>query len=409
MARTISADALDVIGAGASYTTTVTVTAPGEDPVDFEVEPGWSVKENAATAGTRLSVSSLKLLRSDSVDDVFEYAGKPGAVYDLSIGINLGSAVEQIQVFHGYGDEGESVRNSLGTGAALSDPWAWFDEVAFVKPFKAGIATRANLIEQIVTEVIDGLTVVTTADGSSICQTGVYTNTRGQAVQQLADDGLLSVGFNAGGDFIIKGRRDLDKNLTPDWHFRTGETIEFPTILLPGVYPEVYPEVYPYELSDAKATPPTPPATIIAGTLARTRPWREALVNRVTVVPGGDWQTWTAQTARLADENDPRFEDRVGVREITITSNTIGTAYYAFLLAKAELTRRLRVTAERVKFDVLLNPAVEADDVCFVSALPTLDDSGWNGTYIITSVTHAPSAGKTSIEAVSASAYNLGT
>ena len=62
MARAISADALDVIGAGATYSTTLTVTAPGAEPVDVEHVPGWSVEEKSANSGTRLSVSSVTLL-----------------------------------------------------------------------------------------------------------------------------------------------------------------------------------------------------------------------------------------------------------------------------------------------------------------------------------------------------------
>ncbi len=386
MVRAVSADALDVIGTGANYSTILTVTAPGEDPVDVEHAPGWSVSESNVLSGTRLGISSVTLLPADNIDDLFAFAGSPGAVYDLSIGVNLGSTIELIKVFHGYAAEGSARRNSLGVTVALSDPWAWFDGAAFTTALATGIATRASLIEDIVVEVIDGLTVVTTADGSTICQSGVYTNSRGEAVAQLADDGMLSVGFNALGDLVIKARRDLETNLTPDWHFRTDQDAG---LNVPAA--------------------PTAPATIIAGTLERTRPWGASLVNRVTVKPGGDWQLWKAQTARLADETDPRYEDAIGVRELVITSNTMGNAYDAWRLAKAELTRRLRITDERVKLDVVLNPAVEADDVIYVSALPTLDDAGWNGTYILTSVTHSPSEGKTSLEAVSANGYTLGT
>src|SRR5690349_20767959 len=99
MARAISADALDVIGAGATYSTTLTVTAPGAEPVDVEHVPGWSVEEKAANSGTRLSVSSVTLLPNDAIDDLFEFAGRPGAVFDLFIGVNKGYEIEQVQVF----------------------------------------------------------------------------------------------------------------------------------------------------------------------------------------------------------------------------------------------------------------------------------------------------------------------
>jgi hypothetical protein len=386
MVRTISDDALDVIGTGANYSTTLTVTVPGEEPVDVEHTTGWSVDENAAVSGTRLSVSSLQLLPSNGVDDLFAFAGAPGAVYDLWIGINLGSTIEDIQVFHGHAAEGSAVRNSLGVKVALTDPWEWVNGAAFTTPLATGIATRASLIEDIVVDVIPELNVIISADGSTICQSGVYTNTRGEAVTQLADDGLLSVGFNGQGDFTIRARRDLENNLTPDWFFRTDQDLG---LNVPAA--------------------PTAPATIIAGTLERTRPWGKSLFNRVTVQPGGDWQTWKAQTARLDDETHPAYEDAVGVRELVLTSNTIGNAYDAWRLAQAELTRRLRITDERVKFDVVLNPAIEAEDVGYVAALPTVDDAGWNGTYIIMSAVHAPSEGVTHIEAISASGYSLGT
>lgn len=386
MARTISADAIDVIGTGAHYTTTVTVTIPGDEPVTVEHAPGWSVTEKATTSGTRLSISSLTLEPTDGIDDLFAFAGYPGAVYDLSIGVVLGASTEYLPVFHGRVADGSSRRNSLGVTVSLVDEWDWFDRAAFTTPLATGVVTRASQIEAIVLDVIPSLTIVTTADGSTTCQSGVYTNSRGQAVTQLADDGLLSVGFNSVGDLIIKARPDLDADLTPQWMFRTDQDAGL----------------------NAPAAP-SYPATIVTGTLERTRPWAESLVNSVKVVPGGDWQLWTAQTANLADVDDPRHEDSVGRRQIEITSNTIGTAYYAYQLARAVLTRKLRITDEQVKLTVALNPAVEADDITFVSALPTLDDGGWNAAYINTSVTHAPSSGVTIIEAVSASGYTLGT
>jgi hypothetical protein len=386
MVRTISADALDIIGAGGNYSTILTVTVPGDEPIEVEHEPSWAVAEKGALSGTRLSVSSLQLLPSDGIDDLFAFAGWPGAVYNLSVGINLGWATEEIPVFRGRAVEGSSVRNELGVSVSLQDDWQWFDGVPFTKAYPTAIVTRASQIQDIIQAVMPGLTFRVLADGSSVCVSGVYTNTRGEAVAQLAEDGLLAVGFNALGEFIIKARRDLDTILTSDWHFRTDQDSG---LNVPA--------------------PPTIPATIITGSLERTRPWAESLVNSVRVNPGAEFQLWKSQTARLTDESDPRHEDYIGLREIVITSKTIGTAWFAWQLAQAELTRRLRVTAERVKLSVALNPAVEADDVIFVSALPTLDDTGWNGNYIATSVTHAPSEGKTNIEAVSAAAYSMGT
>lgn len=387
MVRTISADALDVIGTGANYSTSLTVTIPGEEPVQVEHSPGWSVNDKSILAGTRLSISEIRLLPSDAIDDLFEFAGFPGAVYDLTIGINLGSTIEQIPVFHGYAVEGTTRRNSLGVSVSLTDPWAWANDVAFIDPFATDLLSRATQIANIFTDVFgDNLEVISTASGGSCCQPAIYTNTRGEAVSQLANDGLLLVGFNADGALFIKAQPNLTGNMTPDWSFRSDQDAG---LIAPAA--------------------PAEPATIIAGTLERTRPWAESTYNRVKVIPGGDWQLWSAQTARLTDESDPRHEDYIGVRELRITSNSLGSAYGAYQLALSELTRRLRVTDERVRLSVALNPAVEADDVIYVAALPTLDDSGWNGTYIVTSVTHAPSEAATHIEAVSATGYSLGT
>lgn len=388
MVRTISDDALDVIGTGATYTTALTITAPGNDPQSVELSPGWSVTERSVIAGTRLSVASLRLMPSDGVDDMFELAGWPGAEYDISIGIDLNSAVEEIPVFHGHGQEGSNRRLSLGVAASLTDPWMWVDGVAFGTPLATlALVDRSIQIATIFTDVLsDNLQVITTADGGDVCQPGVYTVSRGQAALQLAQDGLLQVGFNAVGQLIIKAQPSLGSDLTPDWLFRTDQDTGLNV-----------------------AAAPVAPATIIDGTLERTRPWTESIVNRVNVIPGAEWQTWKAQTARLAAESDPRHEDYVGVREVTITSNTIANAYDAYRLALYELTRRLRTMHERVRFSVLLNPAIEADDIVYVSAMPTLDDRGWNGTYIATAVTHAPSQGITTIEAISASGFNLGT
>jgi hypothetical protein len=388
MARTISADALDVIGSGAEYTTNLTVTIPGDEPRDIEHERGWSVNEKApAVAGSRLGISSVQLLPSDGVDDLFEFAGYPGAIYDLSIGINLGLMTEEIPVFHGYAAEGSSVRNESGVATTLIDPWAWVDGVPFTTPLATQVIDRSDQIASIFIDVLgDNLVVDASATGGAVCQPGVYTVSRGQAVNQLAEDGLLQVGFNALGQLIIKPQPDLTGILTPDWYFRTDQDSG---LNLPAA--------------------PSGPATIITGTLERTRAWADALVNSVKVIPGGTWQLWSAQTARLDDESDPRHEDFIGVRQIEITSNTLGSAWAAYNLALTELTRRLRSTSERIKLSVAMNPAVEADDIISTAALPTLNDAGWGGAYIATSVTHAPSEAKTHIEAISALGYLLGT
>lgn len=404
--RALSATALDVIRTGAPYSGTLTVTRPGEDPITVEHTPGWSVTEKSVVAGTRLTISSLTILPTDGVDDLFAFAGYPGAVYDLSIGINLGGTIESVPVFHGRVVEGSSRRNAHGVTVTLTDDWQWFDGAKFTSAFSTAILTRAEQIVDIVAQVMPALTMVIDADGGQVCRPGVYTVSRGQAVSQLAEDGLLQVGFNNIGDFIVKAQPDALGNLTPVWQFSGG-----PDALDPNA------SSYPYGsglygdgvYGGPMRVVPAARSNIVAGTLERTRPWAESLINSVTVKPKGDWQTWTAQTANLTDTNDPRHENNVGYREIAIESNTIATAYDAFNLAQAVLTRKLRVTDERVKLAVVLNPAIEADDVVFISAPETISDAGWSGTYIVTSVTHSTSDATSSIEAVSASGYEMGT
>ena len=372
--RTLSATALEVIRTGASYTGVLTVTLPGTDPITVEHSPGWTVTEKSVVTGTRLTVASLTLLPTDGVDDLFAFAGYPGAVYDLTIGIKLGATIESVPVFRGRVVEGSSTRSDHGVTVTLTDDWQWFDGVKFTTAFSTGVLTRAEQIVDIVAEVMPSLTAVIDADGGQLCRGGVYTVSRGQAVAQLAEDGMLQVGFNNVGDFIVKAQPDINGNLTPDWQFMAGEN-----------------------------------GTIVKGSLERTRPWAKALINSVTVKPKGDWQTWAAQTANLTDVNDPRHEYNVGYREMAIESNTIATAFDAFNLAQAVLTRELRVTDERVQLQVVLNPAIEADDVIFIAAPEIISDAGWAATYINTSVTHDTQNLVTSIEAVSASGYDMGT
>ena len=372
--RTLSATALEIIRTGATYNGVLTVTLPGEDPLEVEHTPGWSVSEKSVVSGTRLTISSLTILPTDGVGDLFAFAGYPGAVYDLSIGVKLGGTIESVPVFHGRVVEGSSPRATHGVTVTLTDDWQWFDGVKFTTAFATEISSRAEQIVDIVAEVMPSLTAVIDADGGQVCRPGIYTVSRGQAVSELAEDGMLQVGFNNVGDFIVKAQPAVTGNLTPDWLFTAGET-----------------------------------GTIVKGSLERTRPWAEALINSVTVKPKGDWQTWEAQTANLTDTNDPRHEYNVGYREMALESNTIATDYDAFNLAQAVLTRKLRITDERVKLQVVLNPAIEADDVIYIAAQPTVDDAGWSGTYIITSVTHSVAGATSSIEAVSASGYEMGT
>lgn len=386
MARAISARALEVIRTGPRFTSLCNITLPGaEAPIGLSTSRGWSVSEVGPVAGTRLSISSIQFLRWTSdpnLRDLFGLIGYPGAKFDISVGINLGTSIEYIPVFHGLAAEGSSRRNSLGVTASLADPWTYYDRIPFTRPLATTTDTRAQLIGQVFTDIGLGVPVVVTGDGGVVSQEGVYTNARGQAAMQLATDGKLQAGFNAEGDLVIKNQPDLNGPLTPVWQFRAGGS------LIPGLNVER--------------------PNIVAGTLERTRPWFDSLVNAVAVIPGGDWQPWSAQVARLTDATDPRHQDKVGLRGIEIVSHTIDNGCDALLLAKQELTRRLRATSERIKFQTTLNPAIECDDVISAAALPTVDDGGWSGTYITTSVTHSLAEGTTSIEAISSAGYSLG-
>lgn len=371
--RAITDTALAVISRGAHYAVRVRITPPGDESITMEHAPGWSVSEAGPVAGTRLSVQGLQLTPTDGVDDLFAFAGYPGAVYDIAIGIDLGSSIEYITVFTGKAVEGSCRRERLGVSVSLSDDWAWCDRVPFTTALATTVDTRSNLIADLFTEVLPSLVVTSTATGDSVYQSGVYTANRGQAATQLATDGRLQVGFNADGHLIIKAQPVLSGALDLDWSFTANDS-----------------------------------GTIIRGSLERTRPWADSLVNAVAVIPGGSWQVWTAQVAKLADTSDPRHQNFVGLRGVEITSETLANSVDAMNMAKYELTRRLRGTSERVRLDVLLNPAIEADDVFYVTAPAIFDDAGWNGTYIATSVSHSPSAGKTSLEGVSAAGFNIG-
>lgn len=402
MVRPLSADALDIIATGAHYATRLTIEHPGSDPVEVEIGDGWSVSEKAPLAGPRLGITGLELLvPPEDVDYLFEFAGYPGAVYRLSIGIVLGATIEWVTVFTGYVVEGSSRRSKHGVSVSLADGWSWSDRVPFYGPFTtvANVSRAATIIDMMSSVAVGFGTEVENV-GGYITTPAVYTGSRGQAVAALAADGLVQAGFNADGDLVIKAQHDTTVPLTPDWTFRTGSTVPGTDVLYPSVYPSAYPSPTP-------RTSQSDTATIVAGTLERTRPWAESLFNGVIVKPGGSEQTWTAQEVELSNVNDPRHWERVGWRPYEMTSDTITTACDAWLLAAATLRRLLRGTDEKVKLTVLLNPAIEADDVFWVSAMPTVDDAGWAGTYIATSVTHSKSAGTTSIEGVSARGYSI--
>src|SRR5690348_13440953 len=128
MARTISAEAVEVIGTGARYDTRVTITPPGGDAVEVTHGTGWSVTEAGADAGQRLGVTSLELLDSAGIPDLFTFAGYPGSIYRLDIGIAFGATTEWIRVFTGRVQEGSSRRNDAGVTVSLTDDWAWADK-----------------------------------------------------------------------------------------------------------------------------------------------------------------------------------------------------------------------------------------------------------------------------------------
>jgi hypothetical protein len=355
MARAISTDALDIIATGARYTTKLTISTPasevdgGEEvgtitnPVEVEISDGWSVSEKGGSiAGPRLGVSSLNLLPTEGVDNLFELAGTYGAQYDLSIGIVLGSTIEWVQVFSGKVVEGSLRRLREGVSVSLADDWAWADGVDF-----------------------DGEHVTAVGQARSTCIVDLFTPS---------------------GQLVIQAQPDAAETFTPDWYFRTDQDPGLPVVAAPAF-----------------------PPTILEGTLERTVPFAETAINAVTVKPGGSEQTWTAQTVRLEDTLDPRHESLIGFRSVEITSDTVSNACQAWLLAETELVRLLRRTGETVRLEVLLNPAIERGDVIWIAAMPTLDDDGWNGTYIVTDVTHSPDGAKTSIAAITAASYEITT
>jgi hypothetical protein len=400
MARAISTDALDIIATGARYTTKLTISTPasevdgGEEvgtitnPVEVEISDGWSVSEKGGSiAGPRLGVSSLNLLPTEGVDNLFELAGTYGAQYDLSIGIVLGSTIEWVQVFSGKVVEGSLRRLREGVSVSRADDWAWADGVDFDGEHVTAVGqARSTCIVDLFTPVLSNVETLVEATGGYIETQGVYTGSRGQAASDIARDGMLEVGFNGSGQLVIQAQPDAAETFTPDWYFRTDQDPGLPVVAAPAF-----------------------PPTILEGTLERTVPFAETAINAVTVKPGGSEQTWTAQTVRLEDTLDPRHESLIGFRSVEITSDTVSNACQAWLLAETELVRLLRRTGETVRLEVLLNPAIERGDVIWIAAMPTLDDDGWNGTYIVTDVTHSPDGAKTSIAAITAASYEITT
>lgn len=373
--RAISERALKVVTSGGRYSDRCILTIPGSSPMVLNTSPGWSVAEKSVVAGPRLSAQSVTLLAPASgVDDLFALAGYPGAVFDLDIGVSLGSSIEWIRCLHGFAVEGSSQRNRLGVSVSLVDAWARSDR-ASMDPVATTVGqSRASVISGLFTPVNPGLTVITTADGGTISQAGVFTDSRSQAASTLATDGRLQTGFNADGALVIKAKPALVGALAPDWIFRGG---------VDGV--------------------------VVRGSAERTRSWADSEVNAVRVVPGGSWQTWDAQTARLADTSNPLHVSNLGYEVVKeITSNTAVDACEALTIAEYELTRLLQGPDEHVRLSIPLNPAVEADDTMLVALSRTVDDLGWSATHIITSVTHAPSQGITQLEGVSAAGYDIG-
>lgn len=434
MARPLSADALDVIVAGARYTSQLTITLPVDatdserdpepvagEPVVVNIEPGWSVTETFAISGSRLGVPTLRLLPTDGIDDLFAFAGWPGARYELKVGIVLGAQIETVTVFTGYVVEGSMRRLELGVELSLKDGWPRDDRTALVSEYKAPEgAARATTIIELLTPVMADVETVVEDMGGYFTKEGIYTGSRSQAAGDIAKDGLLQAGFNGSGQLVIKAQPSYAAgDLTPDWEFVSGagrdQRVWNPLGGGGGSYGDTYQDIYGWPGAGASGSfTAAKPPVIIDGTLKRSRPWDEGWINTVTVKPGGAEQTcWKAQTASLSNTSDPRHESYIGVRSIEIVSDTIANETDAAALAQTTLTRHLRATDESVSLQVLLNPAVEVGDVIWVAALPTLGDTGWNNTYIVTSATHVPpvqgdtSTGLSSIQAMTTTGYDL--
>lgn len=329
----VSPDFVRAIQAPHAIATTVTVTAPGGQPVTLNLVAG-----SIAVDSTQLIRRQGQNITVDGGSAIYDLLSTPGAIVRIQHGVTwTWRGPEYVPVIVG---ELTDAAQTLGDGTIVfnvADYWQTVVEESFPTAYSPDpLQTRVAEIAAQITSAIPGCAVTDTSGDSSIVFTIQTWTSRADLVAQLASDAGLEIFFTPTGDFTI--RHEARPTDPPVW------------------------AIYPDSGSGGNLL-----------SLTRSVPLT-ALYNLVTVVPGSTSgaQVWGPQTLSITDTSHPRHSSKIGVRPYTYTATSVQTAAQAAATADTILSRALGST-ETLQLNALSNPALEVGDVISVT---NIIDSG---------------------------------
>lgn len=319
--QTVSDRFLQALKAPHKYVTTCTITPPGGDATEVQVEDG-TLNVDAASR-VRRRVGGFKIVGDSTT---YELAATPGAIFHIRHGLDYGSGEDElVDAFYGEAQTSSQTFADGTISLTLVDLGNWLARCRFLAPYAPAIGTtRVAAITTAVENAIPGVTVLNlSSDSGTLGSAQVWTEGPLDVISDLTSDGNTDGYFRPDGVFVI-----VDK----------------PTTNTP----------YVWSASSGEG------GVLIAA--QRSRP-TDRLYNTVVVRPAASdgSQTWAQQTASITDSTHPRYYTKIGVVPYFYASPSASTAAVALSIADTLLDRVLG-TVETLAITSIANPALEAND-----------------------------------------------
>lgn len=324
---------LDALGTSHKLVNEVTASAPlSSDAVEIPIDAG-----SFTVSGSGARYSANLTLSPELGGDASALILLPGATFSIRSGIDYGAG--QIDWVDCGVYEAVSGNSSITIGEiplGLQDGTCRQERCTFPAPWTAAAGSRAAAISAMVTDASPAVTVTILADGGTM-PTAVYDRDRLAAERQIATDGVLDIGFDAVGGYVIQGQPVMTP-AAPVWTARTGVV---------------------GNIVDADRN------------LALGR-----LFNTVVVVPVDETQTWPVQVISVSDPAHPRHSNKIGVVPFRMSAMSATTAAQALAAGTATLQKVLKST-EHINVTVLGNPGLEYGDTIAIAHQKTEVDPGY--------------------------------
>ena len=309
---------LDALGKPHEITTAVTVTPPGGTATPLQVKSG-AVSADASSRARRKGSLELYGTAQD-----FDLITTDGARLTITHGISFGADSELVPVLTGEIVDGTQ---ELGDGTIsfnCVDDWQWVTRARFLTPYSPNpMATRQAAIAAIIVAAKPDVVVLQIASDTGLAGVQVWSESRSDAVNDLAAAGNMDAFFRPDGVFVIRDKPSL--TTPPVWSALAG-------------------------------------AGGVLSTASRTRP-KGPMYNTVVVrgTAADGTQAWPQQVAQITDTSSPRHPSKIGVVPYFFSSPTITDAGSAYSVA-VRMLDRFQGSTESLSLGIVSNPALDAQD-----------------------------------------------